>query len=214
MVYRLRTRIQLLSIMGNGYMEKMHRAILRIKEVHKDCHRAFPCFLFSQEVCVFRKTSQESKAHGISCTSALCPNLPLLKEKKNAKYIHECTFHLFPYSPLKDPPVHACSAKTLENAIFHWKNSIVFSQHCPGWKAPALPWAVLTATTSIQPLGHQTRLKARSGWRILFKKPKMTLFHACSSQCYQAGESFPLGRSQSSVSDPNPSDFAIYCTLL
>lgn len=61
------------------------------------------------------------------------------------------------------PPVRACSAKTLENAIFHWKNSIVFSQRCPRWKAPALPWAVLTATTSIQPLGYQTRLKARSG---------------------------------------------------
>lgn len=112
------------------------------------------------------------------------------------------------------PPVRACSAKTLENAIFHWKNSIVFSQRCPRWKAPALPWAVLTATTSIQPLGYQTRLKARSGWRLLFKKPKITIFHTCSSQCYQAGESFPLGRSQSSVSDLNPSDFAIYCTLL
>lgn len=140
MVYRLRTRIQLPSIMGNGYMEKMHRAILRIKEVHKDCCRAFPCFLFSQEVCVFRKTSQESKAHGISCTSALCPNLPLLKEKKNAKYIHEHTFHLFPYSPLKDPPqyVHAV-LKPWRTQFFTGKIQLCSHSTAPGGRHQLCP---------------------------------------------------------------------------
>lgn len=64
---------------------------------------------------------------------------------------------------LKTPPVCACSAKTLGTTNFHWKNSIVFSQLSLGRKAPALPRAVLTPTASIQPSGHQTRLKTWSG---------------------------------------------------